>query len=141
MKQFEGQGGTLVLFSSIAAAAPRRRNVAYAAAKAGLESFGRSMRHRTAGTPVEVQVYALGYVDTAMTRDLDLKLPVADPGRVAELVVGRLDQGSSFRTCPGRGAWRCASCGGCRRRSTTACGSTWPRPSPSSSPCTGTRRR
>jgi short-subunit dehydrogenase len=101
VKQFEGQGGgTLVLFSSIAAAAPRRRNVAYAAAKAGLESFARSMRHRTSGTPVEVQVYALGYVDTAMTRGLDLKLPVADPGRVAELVVGRLDQGSSFRYLP-----------------------------------------
>jgi len=98
---FEHQeGGTLVLFSSIAAAAPRRRNVAYAAAKAALESFGRSMQHRTAGTPVDVQVYALGYVDTAMTRGLDLKLPVADPRRVAERIVERLDQGSSFRYLP-----------------------------------------
>ena len=98
---FEDQGGgTLVLFSSIAAAAPRRRNVAYAAAKAALESFGRSMQHRTAGTPVAVQVYALGYVDTAMTRGLDLKLPVADPGRVAQRIVERLDQGSSFRYLP-----------------------------------------
>jgi short-subunit dehydrogenase len=94
------QGGTLVLFSSIAAAAPRRRNVAYAAAKAALESFGRSMQHRTAESPVEVQVYALGYVDTAMTQGLDLKLPVADPRRVAERIVGRLDQGSGFRYLP-----------------------------------------
>lgn len=98
---FEQQeGGTLVLISSIAAAAPRRRNVAYAAAKAALESFGRSMQHRTAGSGVDVQVYALGYVDTAMTRGQDLKLPVADPRRVARRIVDRLDQGPTFRYLP-----------------------------------------
>ena len=38
--EFERRGaGTLVVFSSIAAAAPRRRNVGYAAGKAALESY------------------------------------------------------------------------------------------------------
>src|ERR1044072_4369313 len=66
-KLFEQRGrGTLVGFSSIAAAAPRRQNVAYASAKAGLETYLLGLRHRFADTEVLVQGYALGYVDTAM---------------------------------------------------------------------------
>jgi short-subunit dehydrogenase len=86
----ERGGGTLVLFSSIAAAAPRRRNVAYAASKAALEAFGRSLQHRVAGTEVRVQVYALGYVDTAMTRGRQLRLPPVAPAAVADHVVAGL---------------------------------------------------
>jgi NAD(P)-dependent dehydrogenase (short-subunit alcohol dehydrogenase family) len=67
VERFEHRGsGTIVLFSSIAAA-PRGRNVVYGAAKAALEHYGRSLQHRLAGGPVRVQVYALGYVDTAMS--------------------------------------------------------------------------
>ena len=88
--------GTVVLFSSITVAAPRDRNVAYAAAKAGLESYGRSMRYRLAGTPVSIQVYVLGYVDTAMTRDQKLRLPPADPAKVARRVISDLESGSKF---------------------------------------------
>lgn len=85
---FEARGsGTLVLFSSIAAGAPRRRNVAYAAAKAGLESFARSMQHRLDGSGASVQVYRLGYVETRMTEGQDLKFRPADPKRVAGRVV------------------------------------------------------
>lgn len=82
--------GTLVLFSSIAAGAPRSKNVAYAAAKAGLESFARSMQHRLAGTGASVQVYRLGYVDTQMTQGLDLKLRPADPDQVAARIIDSL---------------------------------------------------
>jgi NAD(P)-dependent dehydrogenase (short-subunit alcohol dehydrogenase family) len=57
-----------VLFSSIAAAAPRVRNVAYGAAKAVLEHYGRSLQHRLAGGPMRLQVYALGNVDTGSRR-------------------------------------------------------------------------
>jgi hypothetical protein len=93
-------GGTLVLFSSIAAAAPRRRNVVYGAAKAGLEHYGRALQHRFAGTPVHVQVYVLGYVDTAMTRGRPLALPVADPGDVARRVVAALGTPVRVRHVP-----------------------------------------
>jgi short-subunit dehydrogenase len=90
---FECQGwGTIVLFSSIAAAAPRGRNVVYGAAKAALEHYGRSLQHRLAGTTVRVQVYALGYVDTAMASGRRLLLPRADPHRIARTVVGGLQR-------------------------------------------------
>ncbi len=88
--------GTVVLFSSIAAAAPRRRNVAYAASKAGLESYGRSMHHRLDDSRVGMQVYALGYVDTPMTAGKDLLLPLASPSSVADRVVDGLGAGSRF---------------------------------------------
>ncbi len=92
---FEKRGsGTLVLFSSIAAGAPRRNNVAYSAAKAGLESFGRSMQHRLAGSGATVQLYRLGYIDTRLARGQDLKLPPADPHRVAARIVANLNSGS-----------------------------------------------
>jgi short-subunit dehydrogenase len=88
VEQLEAQGhGTLVLFSSIAVASPRRRNAAYGAAKAGLHYFGRALQHRVAGSGVRVQVCVLGYVDTAMTAGQDLLFPVADPRRVARAVV------------------------------------------------------
>jgi short-subunit dehydrogenase len=57
-KTFKAQGrGVLVGFSSIAAASPRRRNLVYASAKAGLEAYLRALRHYFAGTPVLVQGY------------------------------------------------------------------------------------
>lgn len=99
--QLEAQsGGTLVLFSSIAAATPRGRNVVYGAAKAALEYYGRGLQHRFAGTPVHVQVYALGYVDTAMTRGMRLALPVASPHRVARHVVAGLGRPRRVRYLP-----------------------------------------
>jgi short-subunit dehydrogenase len=93
LTHFDERGrGTLALFSSIAAAAPRRRNVVYAAAKSALESYARSMQHRFADIPVHVQLYSLGYVDTTMSRGQRLLLPVASPARVADAVVERLDR-------------------------------------------------
>ena len=88
------RSGTLVLFSSIAAGAPRSKNVAYAAAKAGLESFARSMQHRLAGTGASVQLYRLGYVDTRLAQGQDLKLRPADPNRVAARVIDGLGRPS-----------------------------------------------
>lgn len=94
---FEQQrSGTLVLFSSIAAGAPRSKNVAYAAAKSGLESFARSMQHRLAGSGASVQVYRLGYVDTRLAQGQDLKLPPADPNRVAARVIDGLGGSSKI---------------------------------------------
>jgi short-subunit dehydrogenase len=98
---FEASGhGTLVLFSSIAAAAPRRRNVAYAASKRALESYARSLQHRYAATDVRVQVCALGYVDTEMTRGRRLMLPVASASRVASAIADGLHEPRRFRYVP-----------------------------------------
>lgn len=82
--------GTLVAFTSIAAAVPRRRNMVYAASKAGLETWLAALRHHLCGTGVRVQGYALGYVDTAMTHGLKLLFPRASPRAVATRVADRL---------------------------------------------------
>jgi short-subunit dehydrogenase len=80
---FERQGrGCIVGFSSIAAAVPRRRNMVYASAKAALEAYLQALRHYFAGSRVIVQVYALGYVDTAMTYGQRLLLPSVAPRAV-----------------------------------------------------------
>lgn len=101
VERLEGQGrGTIVLFSSIAAAAPRRRNVVYGAAKAALEHYGRSLQHRLAGGNVRVQIYALGYVDTAMTAGRRLLLPPADPRDIAATVVDGLNRDRRFTYLP-----------------------------------------
>lgn len=101
----ERQGrGVVVLFSSIAASAPRRRNVAYAAAKAGLNSYAASLRHRFDGTDLSVQLYVLGYVDTNLSRGQALRLPPAKPGDIAERIVSDLHRGSVVVHAPGY--WR-----------------------------------
>jgi short-subunit dehydrogenase len=92
--------GTIVLFSSVAAAAPRGHNVVYGAAKAALEHYGRSLQHRLAGGHVRVQIYALGYVDTAMATGRRLLLPPANPQRIARSVVEGLGQGRRFMFLP-----------------------------------------
>jgi decaprenylphospho-beta-D-erythro-pentofuranosid-2-ulose 2-reductase len=91
---------TIVLFSSIAAAAPRGRNVVYGAAKAALEHYGRSLQHRLTGSRVRVQIYALGYVDTAMAAGRRLLLPPADPQRIARAVVEGLAHDRRFTYLP-----------------------------------------
>jgi decaprenylphospho-beta-D-erythro-pentofuranosid-2-ulose 2-reductase len=82
--------GTLVLFSSIAAGAPRRNNVAYAAAKSGLESFAGSMQHRLGRSKAAVHLYRLGYVDTRLAQGQALKFKPADPKNVAARVINGL---------------------------------------------------
>lgn len=89
----ERRSGTIVLFSSIAAAAPRTKNAAYSAAKAALETYARALRHALSPDQVEVLVVALGYVDTSLSFGLELRLPVADPEATAVHVVRRLRRG------------------------------------------------
>jgi len=93
-------GGSIVLFSSIAAKAPRGSNVAYAASKAALESYAASMQHALSTAEVKVQVVAPGYVDTAMTAGKELLLPVASPEEVATAVVEGLAGGRRFVYSP-----------------------------------------
>ena len=85
-------GGTVVGFSSVAAARGRGTNVAYAAAKRGLESYFESLRHGFAGR-LCVQLYVLGYLDTERVT-ARTALPKGDPRRLAAMVVR--DLGRSF---------------------------------------------
>ena len=98
-------GGSIVGFSSIAAAVPRGRNMAYASAKAALQSYLQSLRHYFSGKNVVVQVYALGYVDTAMSFGQRLLFPRVSPQAVAKRVVRSLDRDIGTVYYPGY--WFC----------------------------------
>lgn len=91
--------GAIVLFSSIAAAAPRRRNSAYSAAKAALEVYARALRHELEPRGVHVSVIALGYVATSQSYGMRLMFPVAEPAAVAEYAI-RVAQGGGKHYYP-----------------------------------------
>jgi short-subunit dehydrogenase len=96
--------GSVVVFSSIAAGAPRRNNAGYAAAKTALESFCKSLRHYYSPN-VNVQIYRLGYVDSAMTFGRSLALAPEDPAMVARHVVQKLGGGGGVRYFPRWWRW------------------------------------
>jgi short-subunit dehydrogenase len=78
--------GFVVGFGSIAATRGRTRNAAYGAAKRALEAYFESVRHATAGSPLRVQFYVLGFLDTHLSFGHDTPLPRASPRRCAERV-------------------------------------------------------
>jgi short-subunit dehydrogenase len=79
----------VVGFGSIAATRGRTRNAAYSAAKRALASYFESLRHALRGTPVRVQFYVLGYLDTNLAFAQDTKLPRGSPVKCAEHVFRR----------------------------------------------------
>jgi decaprenylphospho-beta-D-erythro-pentofuranosid-2-ulose 2-reductase len=83
-----GGAGSIIFFSSIAAAAPRMKNAAYSAAKAALEVYAKALRVSLEPAGVKVLVLSLGYVDTALSFGLPLRFPVATPEEVASYVLG-----------------------------------------------------
>lgn len=97
--------GTIVAFSSIAAGVPRRRNMAYAAAKSALETYFGSLRHYFVGTKVLVQTYVLGYVDTAMSFGQKLMFKPVSAHAVADVVVAGLQRDVGRVFLPGYWRW------------------------------------
>ena len=75
-------GGSIVSIASKAGLAAAKEAAAYASAKAALEAYLQALRLYFAGSRVIVQVYALGYVDTAMTYGQRLLLPSVAPRAV-----------------------------------------------------------
>lgn len=96
--------GNIVGIGSVAALRGRSRNVAYAAAKRGLESYFESLRHRTATTGVRVQFYRLGYLDTQMSFGRRFALPKASAQTVARTIVRNL--GKDVGCMPLPAFWR-----------------------------------
>lgn len=92
--------GAIVGFGSIAGARGRSRNVVYAAAKRGLETYFESLRHRYAPAQLRVQFHRLGFVSSNLTYGRKLPLPVATPEAVAHTVVSLLRSGSFDRYTP-----------------------------------------
>jgi len=62
--------GTIVILSSVAAVRPRKANLVYGAAKAGLDAFGRGLADSLHGSGVRVLLVRPGFVTGRMTRGL-----------------------------------------------------------------------
>ncbi|MGB0132650.1 SDR family NAD(P)-dependent oxidoreductase [Dokdonella sp.] len=92
--------GVIVGFGSIAGARGRSRNVVYAAAKRGLETYFESLRHRYPPNELRVQFHRLGFVSSNLTFGKKLPLPVATPEEVAQAVVRLLPRASFDRHTP-----------------------------------------
>lgn len=89
--QNENGIGNVMVFSSIATAAPRGNNVSYAAAKTSLEFYCLALQHFFSNSNIKIQVCSLGYVDTTMSFGLKLLFPTVSPQDVAtfSLKLGR----------------------------------------------------
>ncbi len=86
--------GSIVGFGSIAGARGRSRNIVYATAKRGLETFFESLRHRHLPSALRVQFYRLGFLRSNLTFGMKLALPAAEPEDVARKVVKALRRDS-----------------------------------------------
>ncbi len=92
--------GVIVGFGSIAAVRGRGRNVVYAAAKRGLETFFESLRQRHTPQQLRVQFYRLGFLRSNLTFGMPLPVPAAEPEAVARKIVRDLANGSFARYEP-----------------------------------------
>ena len=78
---------TIIGFGSIAAIRGRSLNAAYAASKRALESYFESLRHFVADSPLTVQFYMIGYLDTNLSFGADMTLfKPAQVDRLADIV-------------------------------------------------------
>jgi short-subunit dehydrogenase len=91
---------TIVGFGSIASIRGRSLNVAYAAAKRGLESYFESLRHDLSTDAVNVQFYRLGYIATQQSFGRRLLIPGISPESVAVTVVDDLGRDFGARSLP-----------------------------------------
>jgi short-subunit dehydrogenase len=92
--------GTVAGFGSVAAVRGRSRNVVYSASKRALESYFESLRHLGESRGLRVVFYTLGYLDTGLAFGKELRLPKADPARIADRVCGELGRRSGGRYAP-----------------------------------------
>lgn len=92
--------GHAMIFTTIATAAPRGNNAAYAAAKAGLEFYCRALQHHFADSNVIIQLCALGYVDTTMSFGMRLLFPAVTPGDVASFALRMSESRKRFSYYP-----------------------------------------
>ena len=89
--QLRAQGhGTIVVLSSIAAVRPRRANLVYGAAKAGLDSFGRGLADALSGSGVRVLLVRPGFVTGRMTTGMSPAPLATTPSAVGQAVAGAL---------------------------------------------------
>jgi len=98
---FEAQRrGTIAALSSIAGERGKRRNMVYAAAKAGLTAYLAGLRNHLHPFGVRVLTIVPGNTDTPMARGRQMKGPVASPRAVARGIVRALEGRSDIAYVP-----------------------------------------
>jgi len=90
----------IVGFGSIAAVRGRSSNVAYSAAKRGLESYFESLRHSLVASGIFVQFYRLGYIQTQQSFGKRLLVPAMRPSAVARHVINKMDHDIGMQSLP-----------------------------------------
>jgi decaprenylphospho-beta-D-erythro-pentofuranosid-2-ulose 2-reductase len=100
-----GDGGTLVVLSSVAAQRPRASNVVYGASKAGLDALAQGLSDALHGSGVRVLVVRPGFVRTRMTRGLSVPPFASTPEAVARASVDGLERGARTVWAPGAMRW------------------------------------
>jgi short-subunit dehydrogenase len=98
--RLEHRRGVIVGFGSVAAVRGRRRNVVYSAAKRALESYFESLRHLCEPHGITVMLYVVGFMDTNQAFGQKLRLPRAQPTRLARCVCRELGRRSGKRYLP-----------------------------------------
>jgi len=101
----DGQGGAIVVLSSVAAERPRRANPVYGASKAGLDALAQALGDELHEQGVRMLVVRPGFVHTRMTRGLDPAPLASTPQAVARVVVDGLDRGAHTVWAPGALRW------------------------------------
>ena len=87
--------GTIVVLSSVAAIRPRKANMVYGAAKAGLDAFARGLADSLHGSGVRVLLVRPGFVTGRMTAGMDPAPTGHHTGAVGAAVAAALAAGSS----------------------------------------------
>ena len=89
----ERGSGTIVVLSSVAAVRPRRFNLVYGAAKAGLDAFARGLADRLHGTGVRVLLVRPGFVAGRMTAGMRPAPLATTPQAVGSATAAALRRG------------------------------------------------
>ncbi|MBJ7338287.1 SDR family NAD(P)-dependent oxidoreductase [Mycolicibacterium sp.] len=85
--------GTIVVFSSVAGARPRRANYVYGSAKSGLDAFSRGLADALHGSGVRLLLVRPGFVIGRMTEGMSPAPLSSTPQQVADAVVRALGRG------------------------------------------------
>ncbi len=104
--QLEKRGrGRLVVIGSVAGDRGRKANYVYGASKAALDVLMQGVRHRLAGTGIQVLTVKPGIIDTPMTAHLPKTSMFASSSEAARGILAAMDRGAGVAYVPGRWRW------------------------------------
>jgi decaprenylphospho-beta-D-erythro-pentofuranosid-2-ulose 2-reductase len=93
--------GTMVVLSSVAAVRPRKANLVYGAAKAGLDAFARGLADSLHGSGVRVLLVRPGFVTGRMTAGMEPAPLATTPAAVGTAVAAALSGNGGTLWVPG----------------------------------------